>query len=311
MKQVDSWLVEENYIIKITDKSFFVGSETGLPRYLVYPWFRIKGFGSNVQLRYKGELYNAEIYEKINPILNQPILRIKDKILIEELILDTNFLLTYRLLESVKNFKILDYPLVKFIFDDGILVIETCASQKLYNNALRKGAYCVDDYINTFVYNQVIKNIRLIDKNNELLVNIFKSRINVYTDQLETGYLGECSVFEYEKQKLSEVENLYNDCLVTHASLNNEGLGYDIISYDKYGNIKYIEVKTTKDKRDTPFFVSKNELEFSNNHPSSYYLYRLFDFVPNQQKINFYVLKGSLSKTINLTPISFSASEKE
>ena len=59
----------------------------------------------------------------------------------------------------------------------------------------------------------------------------------------EIGYLGELYVMEFEKRLLLE----YNKKRLSpiHISKDFDGYGYDIISYDKAGNKKYIEVKTT------------------------------------------------------------------
>ena len=38
---------------------------------------------------------------------------------------------------------------------------------------------------------------------------------------------------------------------------------FDVLSYDKDGNEKYIEVKTTKGNLDNLFYISENEIAFS------------------------------------------------
>ncbi len=43
------------------------------------------------------------------------------------------------------------------------------------------------------------------------------------------------------------------------------------------GTDKYIEVKTTRLGKETPFFFSSNELQFSLKKADHYHLYRLFN----------------------------------
>lgn len=54
--------------------------------------------------------------------------------------------------------------------------------------------------------------------------------------------------------------------------------GFDIRSFEENGTDRFIEAKTTKYGKNTPFFVTANELRFSEENSSRYYLYRLFRF---------------------------------
>lgn len=54
--------------------------------------------------------------------------------------------------------------------------------------------------------------------------------------------------------------------------------GFDIRSFEENGTDRFIEAKTTKYGKNTPFFVTPNELRFSEANSSRYYLYRLFRF---------------------------------
>ena len=56
-----------------------------------------------------------------------------------------------------------------------------------------------------------------------------------------------------------------------------DGAGFDILSKNKNGTDKYIEVKTTKLTEETPIFVTRNELKFSIKNEKNYFLYRLFN----------------------------------
>jgi hypothetical protein len=50
------------------------------------------------------------------------------------------------------------------------------------------------------------------------------------------------------------------------------------LSFDADGEIRYIEVKTTRGNISTPFFMAANEVKFAELHQKQYTLFRLFDF---------------------------------
>ena len=52
--------------------------------------------------------------------------------------------------------------------------------------------------------------------------------------------------------------------------------GYDIKSFNVDGTARFIEVKTTKQGIDTEFFMTPNEIEFSELNHESYFLYRVY-----------------------------------
>ncbi len=120
------------------------------------------------------------------------------------------------------------------------------------------------------------------------------------------GLKGELSVLEYEKDFLDK--NNRPDLVerVAHVSeVEGDGAGYDIRSYDLDGEVKYIEVKTTKGNNKTPFFMSSNEVQFSKSHISNYYIYRLYNFDEKNGSGKMYKTKGSVVDGYSLVPISF------
>lgn len=107
------------------------------------------------------------------------------------------------------------------------------------------------------------------------------------------GFLGERLVLAYENDKLKRLG--LTDHTPKHISQNQgDGTGYDILSYDNTGKEIYIEVKTTTQGKETPFFISKHELDFSQKHADSYYLYRVYNV--GEGKPSFYIIYGDLSK---------------
>lgn len=82
-----------------------------------------------------------------------------------------------------------------------------------------------------------------------------------------------------------------------------DGLGYDIASFDPQTEAPVaIEVKTTRGGQYSPFFVTRNELEVSQEWAESYRLYRLFRFALEPK---LFILPGALSESAALEPVLF------
>jgi hypothetical protein len=80
--------------------------------------------------------------------------------------------------------------------------------------------------------------------------------------------------------------------------------GYDILSFDDSGAERLIEVKTTKYGSETPFFVTRNELNTSEQHASRYQVYRLFTF---RDCPRLFTLPGAIDATCRLTAATYVA----
>jgi len=125
---------------------------------------------------------------------------------------------------------------------------------------------------------------------------------------LKIGLKGELLVVEKEREKLKA---LSIDKEVEHKSLNGDGDGYDILSYNSKGDPIFIEVKTTIGGINTPFDISINEVLFSSENPENYILCRLFNFDEEMNSAEYYELKGPISRQFNLEPTGFKAYYKE
>ncbi|MEY8735576.1 DUF3427 domain-containing protein [Peribacillus frigoritolerans] len=124
------------------------------------------------------------------------------------------------------------------------------------------------------------------------------------------GNLGELMVVKYEKDFLIRNGKPELAEMVNHtAKTEGDGTGYDIRSYNLNGEIKYIEVKTTRAGKNTPFYLSIRELLFSKQHPKKYFLYRIFDFDETSNSGAMYMINGDLEQHLNLEPLTFKASK--
>jgi len=120
------------------------------------------------------------------------------------------------------------------------------------------------------------------------------------------GEKGEEFVLELEKQRMIMAgRDDLKDEVEWSSKDRGDGLGYDIRSFDpRVDQELFIEVKTTNSGKYQPFFVSRNEVEFSIEHADQYSLYRVFNF---KTKPQFFALEGSLSSNVHLDAQTYKA----
>ena len=120
------------------------------------------------------------------------------------------------------------------------------------------------------------------------------------------GLAGEQFVLAYEQWKLQRYGLPELAQQVEHVSVTlGDGLGFDIRSFDLAGNEQWIEVKTTSFAKDSPFFVTRNELHTSQAHADKFHLYRVFEF---RKQPKFFDLPGSIEAHCLLDPVTYRAS---
>lgn len=112
-----------------------------------------------------------------------------------------------------------------------------------------------------------------------------------------TGKAGEDLVVDYEKAKLISDgrEDLAEKVFATRNIAGNAER-FDVLSYDKDGKEKYIEVKTTKGNLDNLFYISENEVAFSEEFPDRYYLYRVYKFDTKTKSAYLNIKKGPIDR---------------
>jgi len=120
------------------------------------------------------------------------------------------------------------------------------------------------------------------------------------------GDAGEQFAINFERARLISLGKESLADRVEHvAQTQGDGAGFDILSFETDGADRFIEVKTTKYGRYSPFFVSANELRFSEKHEKSYHLHRIFQF-RNDPRL--FSLPGSVEKNFILSPTEYRAS---
>lgn len=120
------------------------------------------------------------------------------------------------------------------------------------------------------------------------------------------GVAGEEFVVRFEHWRLNQLGQPKLADRVEHVSqTQGDGLGYDVLSFDANGKERFIEVKTTAFGKETPFFVTRNELDFSKDAKDHFVLCRLFEF---RQTPRLFALNGALDQHCALDPVTYRAS---
>jgi hypothetical protein len=93
--------------------------------------------------------------------------------------------------------------------------------------------------------------------------------------------------------------------LAAKVKIMRDGKGYDVLSFDKYGNKKFIEVKTTNASEFYPFNLSKNEIAFMRKYPTQYCIYRIYNYDESSNSGEYYEISGDIEAQLFLEPINF------
>lgn len=122
------------------------------------------------------------------------------------------------------------------------------------------------------------------------------------------GLAGERFVIAYEHERLSHSGFPHLAQRIEHVSTTKgDGLGFDVLSFTRDGREKFIEVKTTRMGAVTPFYLTSNELTFSDDHDNQFSLYRVFAFDTDP---HVFALDGALRSTCELRPSQYLASPR-
>lgn len=119
------------------------------------------------------------------------------------------------------------------------------------------------------------------------------------------GIAGEKFVLAYEHHRLRKAGCARLSERVEHvAQTKGDGLGFDILSFDTSGRERFIEVKTTAFGKETPFFISRNEVDLSVEAADQFHLYRLYEF---RRQARLFTLTGEIRRHCLLDAVSFAA----
>ncbi len=111
----------------------------------------------------------------------------------------------------------------------------------------------------------------------------------------ELGDSGEELVLNFEKKRLRA---LGKNILADRVEKAKDGNGYDIISFSEDGTPLYLEVKTTTGNQDTPFDISLNEYLFAEKNKGNYKIYRLYNYVEENNNADFFIIDNPIEKLL-------------
>jgi hypothetical protein len=119
------------------------------------------------------------------------------------------------------------------------------------------------------------------------------------------GTAGEEFVVRFEVARLLQARRDRLAARVERVSqTRGDALGFDVLSFEESGRERLVEVKTTAYGRETPFFVTRNELDTSRREADQYFLYRVFDF---RRTPRFFHKQGHLERAFTLDPVQYLA----
>jgi hypothetical protein len=120
---------------------------------------------------------------------------------------------------------------------------------------------------------------------------------------ISLGRAGEEFVLNFEHFRLYERGQKALADKVDHVSRSKgDGLGFDILSFDANGKERYIEVKTTAFSKETPFFISRGEIQFAKDYADQFHLYRLYEF---RKSPKLFDLPGPVEAHCAVSPVSY------
>lgn len=113
------------------------------------------------------------------------------------------------------------------------------------------------------------------------------------------GNTGEEVVANYEKTQLQKSgENYLADRVEVVSKTIGDGLGYDVLSFDQYGNKKFIEVKTTRSNSPTAnFSFTRGELNFLAKNPDTAFVYCVFGIKTSNPRLKIYPARQFLDRS--------------
>ena len=195
---------------------------------------------------------------------------------------------------------------------NGILMCNNC-SERVYLS-VKKKIIEIESLNVDFLAENLLEKIHFSNTSYRTM----KKDLKFPTDYLELhkflikiGELGEKYVYEHEINRLLEINSELAD-LVDLTPADNSANGFDILSYTETGEKIYIEVKTTTDTSNTPFYMSKHELTTAKEfwkHGYNYQIHRIYDILNNDESKIGYIIYDSLEK-LNLIETSYKLESK-
>jgi uncharacterized protein DUF3883 len=156
-----------------------------------------------------------------------------------------------------------------------------------------------------FVPVPTLESVKVLPRRLERLIRKFDPVERDFRNRA-LGKAGEEFVLDVERRALIQRDRRDLARKVRWVSEEDgDGAGFDILSYDQSGKERLIEVKTTNGAAKTPFFLTRNERDVSNERRDAWHLYRVHLFAQAPQ---IFTLQPPLEDSLYLNPESWRAS---
>jgi hypothetical protein len=166
-------------------------------------------------------------------------------------------------------------------------------------------ALAVNEDAAVFVPVPTLESVKVLPRRLERLIRKFDPVERDFRNRA-LGKAGEEFVLDVERRALIQRDRRDLARKVRWVSEEDgDGAGFDILSYDQSGKERLIEVKTTNGAAKTPFFLTRNERDVSNERRDAWHLYRVHLFAQAPQ---IFTLRPPLEDSRYLNPESWRAS---
>lgn len=127
------------------------------------------------------------------------------------------------------------------------------------------------------------------------------------------GTKGEEFIVELEREKVSKFDTGSIDKVIHLSAKQGDGCGYDISSINDKGETIFIEVKTTSNDKDEPFYMSENEKSFfEENVGKNAFIYRVYNFDVNSMHGQYEIITAEeLIKNYEFDPVTYKVRKKK
>jgi hypothetical protein len=120
------------------------------------------------------------------------------------------------------------------------------------------------------------------------------------------GRAGESFVLDLEMRQLKDANRPDLARKVRWVAMEDgDGAGYDILSFDRAGGTRLIEVKTTNGSARTPFYLTRNECDVASQRPAEWQIYRVHLFARSPRV---FTVAPPLEQSLVLRPETWRAS---
>ncbi len=166
----------------------------------------------------------------------------------------------------------------------------------------------VENILESLVEPPVVQLIPKLDQSSDIQNKFFPHKFDYLKQEANNqklGSAGETFVINFERARLIHAGKESLAEKVEQVSVTvGDNAGFDILSFETNGKDRFIEAKTTKYGKETPFYVTRNELLFSQSRSDNYHLYRVFDF---RKQPRLFLTQGDLECRFTLHPQTYVA----